>query len=117
MKVSDIYYFQDDKTQKPIVLWECANKEECDNVLKSCDKRKTRQACFMSDGDYFVGETITDDMAKFLINNNHMTEGLHEGKLSDYIYFYTEQEAYGDSRYYFNRKDKKFYRDFMSIGD
>jgi hypothetical protein len=26
MKVSDIYYFQDDKTQKPIVLWECANK-------------------------------------------------------------------------------------------
>lgn len=117
MTISDIYYYQDDKTQKPIVLWECANKEECDNVLKSCDERKTRQTCFMSDGNYYVGETITDDMAKFLIKHNHVNEGMNEGKLSDYIYFHTEQEAYGDSRYYFNRKDKKFYRDFMSIGD
>ena len=117
MKVSDIYYFQDDRTQKPIILWEFDKKEECDNVIKSCDERKTRQTCFMSDGNYYIGETITDDMAKFLINHYPINEDIKNGKLSDYICFYTEQEAYGDSRYYFNKKDKKFYHDFMSIGD
>jgi len=115
MKVDNVYYFQDD-TKKPIVLYKFDTNKEAINYCDECDKRKTRQTCFESAGKYYVGEYITEEVAHNLIAN-HEQHDITTGNWSDYILFFTEQQAYGDMRYYFNNKTKQFYREFYNIGD
>lgn len=115
MKVDKIYYFRDD-TKNPIVLYEFNTNEQATTFCNECDKRHTRQTCFESDGKYYVGEYITKEVAYNLINN-HEQHNITSGKWSDYILFYSEQQAYGNMRYYFNNVTKQFYRDFYNIGD
>jgi len=115
MKLDKIYFFRDDTT-KPIALFEFNTNEQAMNYCNECDKRKTRQTCFESDGKYYVGEYITKEVAQILISNNKQNDTA-SGKWNDYILFYVEQQAYGDMRYYFNNVTKQFYRDFYNIGD
>ena len=115
MTIDKIYYFRDD-TNKPIVLYEFSTNKEAMNYCSECDKRGTTQTCFESNGKYYVGEYITAETAQNLINTN-VQHNMQKGNWSDYILFYTEQQAYGDMRYYFNNKTKQFCRDFYSIGD
>ena len=115
MTIDKVYYFQDD-TKRPIVLYEFDTNEEAMNFCNECDKRKTRQTCFESDGKYYVGERITDEIAHNLIVN-HEQHDITTGKWNDYILFFIEQQAYGDMRYYFNNQTKQFYREFYNIGD
>ena len=115
MKVDSVYYFQDD-IKNPIVLYEFDTNKEAMQFADECDKRHTRQTCFESDGKYYVGEYITDEVAHNLIANYEQHD-ITTGKWSDYILFFTEQQAYGDMRYYFNKTTKQFYREFYNIGD
>ena len=119
MKVDQIYFFKDD--MHPVVLWEFAEdqKDQANKIIELSGARHTRQTCFMSNGLYYVGEYITDDIAQFLISNNKVYGMNFSPSLNfnDCKLFYVEQGAYGDWRYYFNNKDKQFYREFISIGD
>jgi hypothetical protein len=119
VKVNSIYTFKGNTEDKDklIVLYEFDNSTDCENKMKEIDQRKNRHTCFMSDGLYYVGEYLTEDIAKHIINTNHINHGITSGAIKDYLLIYSEMQAYGDMRYYWNDKTKQIYSDFMNIGD
>ena len=121
--LESIYKFQacckdyEKDNSKLIVRYKFDNLTDCDNKIKEIDQRKNRHTCFISDGNYYVGEYLTDDIAKQIINNNHIERGITSGAMKDYLLIYVDMQAYGDMRYYWNDKTKQIYSDFMNIGD
>jgi hypothetical protein len=119
MKVDSVYYFQDD-TKNPIVLYEFDTNKEAIECCNECDKRKTRQTCFESNGKYYVGKYITKDTMQFITSHFKIAEQYLHPELANVksnICFWTEQEAYGDRQYFFDNETKQFSTTFLSIGD
>lgn len=123
MKIDKIYMFNnineihDAANGKLIILYEYIDKTEYEKALKEIDSYNNRHTCFISNGMYYVGEYLTAEIKKDLIKNNvihRISKGI---QFKDLIMFHVVLQEYGDMLYYFNNNDKKFYYDYINIGD
>lgn len=117
MKVYDVFHKQ--YNNDLCVCYEFNTEKEAMEVCKVCDQRGTRKDAFISDGEWYISELINEDVANILINNyqQHEIKEAAGQSWNNFILFKVDQQAYGDMRYYFNRSDKKFYKDYFDIGD
>ena len=111
MKVYDCYYYQ----EKAVVCYEFTDKLQSETVLKIMDERKSRQSAFVSNGLYYLCEYITDEVADYLIKNLKFDDTRFT--TGECVLIASIMAAYGDWRYYFNRTEKRFIKEWMSIGD
>jgi hypothetical protein len=115
MKVHDIYYVEKEDKKLPVICYEFSNKGQFERILESVDNRNNRQSTFMSDGKYYLAEYITPDIGKWIFSFFEPSVG--QAIPNDSILISVSQEAYGDWRYFFNRKEGRFIKEYYSIGD